>query len=117
MRSVVAKATPKILLSDLRHLIAEVRQDIARQMNPVLVLLYWRVGQPIRRDILREKRAEYGEQIVAAAGRQLEMEFGRGFGEKNLRRWSSLPICFRTRRLSQHCCDNWGGLTLPCFCR
>ena len=27
-----------------------------------------------------------GEEIVAALGRQLEAEFGRGFGEKNLRR-------------------------------
>jgi predicted nuclease of restriction endonuclease-like (RecB) superfamily len=44
------------------------------------------VGRRIRQDILREKRAEYGERIVAALGRQLETEFGRGFGEKNLRR-------------------------------
>jgi predicted nuclease of restriction endonuclease-like (RecB) superfamily len=35
---------------------------------------------------LRERRAEYGAEIVAALGRQLEMQFGRGFGEKNLRR-------------------------------
>ena len=32
-----------------------------------------------------EKRAGYGEKIVHALSAQLEAEFGRGFGEKNLR--------------------------------
>ena len=31
-------------------------------------------------------RADYGARIVAALGRQLETRYGRGFGEKNLRR-------------------------------
>ncbi len=79
------KPTSKALVRDLRELITQARQDVTRQVNSALVLLYWRVGQRIRRDILREKRAEYGEQIVAALGRQLEMEFGRGFSEKSLR--------------------------------
>jgi hypothetical protein len=39
----------------------------------------------IRKDILEVKRAEYGERIVSALGRQLEAEFGRGFTEKSLR--------------------------------
>jgi predicted nuclease of restriction endonuclease-like (RecB) superfamily len=34
---------------------------------------------------LKQKRADYGEKIVAATGRQLEREFGRGFSEKSLR--------------------------------
>jgi len=44
------------------------------------------VGQRIRKDILKEKRAEYGEQIVATLSQQLTEEFGEGFAEKNLRR-------------------------------
>ena len=53
------------LFQDLRSLIIEARQDVARQVNSVLVLLYWRVGKRIRQDILKENRAEYGEQIVS----------------------------------------------------
>lgn len=75
----------KALLGDLRQLIAEARQDVARQVNAALVLLYWRIGNRIRKDILKEKRAEYGGRIVSALGRQLEKEFGRGFDEKSLR--------------------------------
>jgi len=51
-----------------------------------LTTLYWHVGQRIRQDILKEKRAEYGEQIVSALSAQLEQEFGRGFGRRNLSR-------------------------------
>ena len=53
-------------------------------MNSALVALYWNVGQRIRQDVLKEKRAEYGEGIISALGRQLEAEFGRGFGPRNL---------------------------------
>jgi hypothetical protein len=78
--------TSKALLKDLKELIAEARQDVAPQINSALVLLYWRMGKRIRQDILKEKRAEYGEQIVYAVSAQLVKEFGTGFSEKNLRR-------------------------------
>jgi len=78
--------TSKALLKDLRELITEARQDVARQVNSALVLLYWRIGKRIRQDILKEKRAGYGEHIVYAVSAQLVKEFGTGFSEKNLRR-------------------------------
>ena len=62
------------LLSDLRTLIAETRQDVARSVNSALIMLYWKVGQRIRQDILKEKRAGYGEEIVHALSAQLQIE-------------------------------------------
>ncbi len=82
MKAVMSKG----LLQDVRGLIADARRDVARSVNSTLVALYWNVGRRIRQDILGEKRAEYGEQIVAALGLQLAAEFGPGFSEKNLRR-------------------------------
>jgi hypothetical protein len=68
-------------------LIIDARSNVAQSINAELTLLYWHIGNRIRLDILKNKRAAYGEEeIVAALGRQLETEFGRGFGEKNLRR-------------------------------
>jgi hypothetical protein len=74
---------------------------MAQAVNSSLALLYWQVGSRIRREILNVRRPEYGAQIVAALGRQLEQEFGRGFGEKNL------PRFFPAKRLSYRCYDNW----------
>ncbi len=76
--------TPKVLLKDLRELIETARQDVARQVNSALVLLYWRMRKRIRQDVLKEKRAEYGEQIVSAVSRELAAEFGQGFSTRNL---------------------------------
>ncbi len=74
------------LLSDVRELILSTRHQVAQTVNAGTTMLYWHVGRRIQRDILKEKRADYGKRIVSALARQLESEFGRGFGEKNLRR-------------------------------
>jgi hypothetical protein len=73
------------LLDDVRELILQAREGVARAVDSGLTTVYWHVGRRVRQDILKEKRAEYGGQIVSALGRQLEMEFGRGFSEKSLR--------------------------------
>lgn len=72
------------LLTELRELIISARHQVAQTVNAGLTMLYWQVGDRIRREVLKEKRAEYGAEIVTALGRQLESEFGRGFGRRNL---------------------------------
>jgi len=74
----------RALLADVRELILQARAGVARAVDSGLLTLYWHVGRRIRKDILKEKRAEYGERIVSALGRQLAAEFGRGLGTRNL---------------------------------
>ena len=78
-------ATNTELVSDVRRLIDESRAGLAATVNTALTLLYWRIGQRIRTEVLKGERAEYGEQIVVSLARQLEAEHGRGFSTKNLR--------------------------------
>ena len=96
--------TSKALLKDLRELIATARQDVARQVNSALVLLYWRIGQRIRQDILQEKRAEYGEQIVATLSQQLMKEFGPGFTARNLANMVRFAEVFQDERILHTVC-------------
>ena len=72
------------LLGDIRSLIESARERTAQAVNAGLVTLYWSIGTRVRTDILKEKRAEYGQQIVSALGRQLATEYGRGFNRRNL---------------------------------
>jgi predicted nuclease of restriction endonuclease-like (RecB) superfamily len=74
------------LLAELRGLIESARQYVAQTANATLTMLYWQVGQRIRREVLQHQRAEYGAQIVASLSRQLMQEYGPGFAEKSLRR-------------------------------
>lgn len=82
------------IVAEVRALIVSARHTMATAVNASLTALYWQIGVRIRRDVLREKRAGYGEEIVAALGRQLETEFGRGFEEKNLRRMVQFAYAF-----------------------
>jgi predicted nuclease of restriction endonuclease-like (RecB) superfamily len=76
---------PAALLEDLRSLIIVARQSVAQTVNSALVMLYWKMGDRISRDLLKGRRAGYGEEIVATVSRRLVDEFGTGFTEKNLR--------------------------------
>ena len=87
------------LLPGLRTLIAETRRSVARDVNGVLVQLYWQIGRRVHVGMLAQGRAEYGQQIVAALGRQLEHEFGRGFGEKNIHRMVQLAQAFPDEKI------------------
>jgi predicted nuclease of restriction endonuclease-like (RecB) superfamily len=73
------------LLADIRGMIEEARGAVAAAVNAGLTLLYWRIGKRINEEVLQGERAEYGRETIAALGRQLEIEFGRGFSEKSLR--------------------------------
>ncbi len=73
-----------MLHAELRELILATRDRVAQTVNSGLTLLYWQVGDRIRRHVLKEKRAAYGEEIVSALATQLTTEFGEGYGRRNL---------------------------------
>ena len=83
--AVSANEPPAGLLKDIRVLIQEARQQSAAVVNVGLTLLYWRMGQRIHKELLGNERAAYGEQVVVTLSRQLVVDYGRGFAEKNLR--------------------------------
>jgi len=82
-----SQVTPEVmpLLADLRRLIDDARRSAAVAVNAELTLMYWRIGKRIHDDVLQGERAGYGNQIVATLSRQLSLEYGRSFSEKNLR--------------------------------
>ena len=87
------------LLADVRGLILAAREQVARTVNAGLALLYWEIGSRIRRDILQEKRAEYGEEILQTLSAKLSGEFGRGFGVRNLFRMVRFVEAFPDRKI------------------
>ncbi|NWF93479.1 MAG: hypothetical protein HXY46_11215 [Syntrophaceae bacterium] len=78
-------------------------REVARQVNSALVLLYWRVGKRIQQDILKEKRAGYGEEILSTPSRKLVSEFGNGFSQPNLFRMVRFAEVFPEKRFYRHC--------------
>jgi len=81
-RSSNPSLVPKDLLGDIPELIEETRSAVATTVNTGLSMLYWWIGKRINEELLKGKRAEYGEEIVSTLSRQLTVEYGSGFAAK-----------------------------------
>lgn len=87
-------AAPEHLLDDVRNLIQQARTATAQAVNSALVLLYWQIGQRIRTEVLKEKRAGYGDEIISTLSNKLTTEFGNGFSQPNLSRMTRFVETF-----------------------
>lgn len=74
------------LFHELSKIIEQSQQQIAYQANSTLTMLFWEIGRRINNDILRNRRAGYGKQILTSISVRLEANFGKNFNEKNVRR-------------------------------
>ena len=80
------KITNNNLFEQIKNLIEQTKSSVAVAVNSSLTMMYWEIGNKINQDILKNKRAQYGKEIVVTLSRQLQDNFGKGFDEKNLRR-------------------------------
>jgi hypothetical protein len=94
------------LFQEISHLILESIKQVVAQANSAVTLLFWQVGYRINSEILQNKRADYGKQVVSQLALQLEKDYGRNFTEKNLRRMMQFAKNLVIFKLSLHCHDN-----------
>ena len=60
-------------------------QDLAyRSVNEVLVKRNWLLGLRIQHEVLKGKRAEYGEKIIKQLSKELTIRYKTGFTKTNL---------------------------------
>jgi len=78
------------LIADVRQLIDGARTRAAVAVNAELTLLYWQIGRRLSKEVLKGKRADYGQQIIENLAAQLTADYGRGWSERQLRH------CLRT---------------------
>lgn len=83
-----------VLLAELRGLIEQARQHVAQAANSTLTMLYWKVGERIRREVLKEGRADYGARILATLSQELARDYGKGFNASALTRMIKFAEAF-----------------------
>ena len=84
--SVLVPVVGKSLIRELTRLIRQTREATVTAVNSALVLLYWQIGHRIQMEVLKEQRAEYGQQILSTLSKELVAEFGNGYSVPNLSR-------------------------------
>jgi len=82
------------LFDELSQLIEQSKNFVIVQANSVMTMLFWNVGKRINEDILQNKRADYGKQIVPTVSAQLAEKYGKNFELKNLRRMMQFAEVF-----------------------
>ncbi len=82
--SEINTSTLENLFNDIKSLIESTRTRVALSVNYEMVILYWQIGERIRKDILGQERAEYGKQVIDNLSGKLIQEYGQGFSRPNL---------------------------------
>jgi predicted nuclease of restriction endonuclease-like (RecB) superfamily len=95
----MSSAIITLLFNDISQLIEEARKQAARYVNSSLVMLYWNIGQRINKEILKERRGEYGEKIVKKLASELDKRYGRGFDTRALFRMVRFAKLFSDQQI------------------
>ncbi|GHT09618.1 DUF1016 domain-containing protein [Planctomycetales bacterium] len=90
----IIKPEHKDLFSEVSSLIERSKTNVQVYVNSTLTLLYWHIGKRINEDVLQNKRAEYGKQIVSSLAAQLTAQYGRSYEVRNLRRMMQFAELF-----------------------
>lgn len=72
------------LFQDACTIIEQAQAEAYRQVNEMLIKRNWLLGLRIQHDVLKEKRAEYGQQVVKNLSQSLTDKYGRGFQLANI---------------------------------
>ena len=72
------------LYQDACTIIEQAQAMAYRAVNEVLIKRNWLLGMRIQREVLKDKRAEYGENIIKELANALTVQYGKGFTWRNL---------------------------------
>ena len=102
MKSVQTKPNYKKLLADIGFTIDAARKHTFKAINLALVKANWEIGRHIVEfEQLGQQRAEYGTELLAKLSKDLTLEYGKGFGRRNVldmrrfylayQKWQAVP--------------------------
>ena len=73
------------VIKEIRNILEEARNNVARQVNNELLAAYWNIGRIIvDYEQTVPERADYGKQTLKELAKELTKEFGKGFSRANL---------------------------------
>lgn len=84
------ESTPQLAIreqfvSDVRRIIQQAQQNAVRSVDYCRVQMYWNLGRRILEEEQQGKeRAEYGTYLIKNLAKQIEPEYGSGFGVRPL---------------------------------
>lgn len=73
------------IITDIKQIITQSRENAVRAVDFQRVLMYWHIGKRIFEEEQQgQERADYGVYLIKYLAQQLEPEFGSSFSHRNL---------------------------------
>lgn len=82
--SMMENPNSDVLYQDACTIIDQAQVSAYRAVNETLIKRNWLLGMRIQHEVLKDKRAEYGERVVKSLASALVKRYGRGFSMRNL---------------------------------
>ena len=97
------ETTPQVseLFQDACTIIEQARVYAYHAVDETLIKRNWLLGLRIQHEVLKNQRAEYGEQVVKTLAKELTGKYGEGFSRNNLYRFIFFRSCFDF--ITDHC--------------
>ena len=71
------------LYTNIKTIIETSKQEAVVQVNKTMIISYWEIGEHLKKEILKDKRATYGQEVVKQVSEKLTLEYGRGYSNPN----------------------------------
>ena len=85
MQNNITSSPSSTILEDAREIIEQARSNAVRSVDFCRVQMYWQLGRRIFEEEQKgQDRAEYGAYIIKNLAKDLEVEYGSGFGVRQL---------------------------------
>lgn len=73
-----------VLFNDVCAIIEQAQETAYRAVNETLIKRNWLLGMRIQHEVLKDQRAEYGEQVIKTLVKELTKTYGAGFTKTNI---------------------------------
>lgn len=82
------------LFNDACVIIEQARTVAYKSIDEILIKRNWLLGMRIQHEVLKDKRAEYGEHVIKKLAKDLSEKYGSGYSRNNLYRYISFYKSF-----------------------
>jgi predicted nuclease of restriction endonuclease-like (RecB) superfamily len=79
---------------NIKKIINESRKHVVTYVNTTMLFTYWNIGKMIFEEQGGSNKAKYGDKLIAELSKQMTLDFGKGFDERNLRYMRQFYLSF-----------------------
>ena len=90
----MGEVVSKEFYDDIKQIINESRKHVVTYVNTTMLFTYWTIGKMIIEEQGGSNKAKYGDKLITELSKQMTLDFGKGFDERNLRKIRQFYLTF-----------------------